>query len=77
MRKILIAIVLAPLCAWAAEQGYRLDRAPNDPRDLVSLQAGASGTATVTVTGSNGFNSGVTLSASGLPSGVTAPSGIG
>ena len=41
MRKILIAIVLAPLCAWAAEQGYRLDRAPNDPRDLVSLQAGA------------------------------------
>jgi ubiquinol-cytochrome c reductase cytochrome c1 subunit len=38
-----IAAVLlsAPLAARASEAGYRLDRAPIDPTDLVSLQAGA------------------------------------
>jgi ubiquinol-cytochrome c reductase cytochrome c1 subunit len=41
MKNILAAMLLAPLAAWAAEQGYRLDRSPHDPRDLVSLQAGA------------------------------------
>ncbi len=48
MRKILIALVLAPLVGLAAtttvaasEGGYRLDRAPIDPNDVVSLQAGA------------------------------------
>jgi ubiquinol-cytochrome c reductase cytochrome c1 subunit len=30
-----------PLAVWAAESGYRLDRSPHDPRDIVSLQAGA------------------------------------
>ncbi|HYL87155.1 MAG TPA: cytochrome c1 [Burkholderiales bacterium] len=37
----LTALLLAPAVALAAEEGYRLDRAPNDPRDIVSLQAGA------------------------------------
>ena len=31
----------APLLSMGAEAGYPLDRAPNDPRDLVSLQSGA------------------------------------
>lgn len=38
---VMTALVLAPAAALAAEEGYRLDRSPNDPRDLVSLQAGA------------------------------------
>jgi len=41
MKKLLIALLLAPIAALAAEEGIRLDRSPNDPRDLVSLQAGA------------------------------------
>ena len=38
----------------------------------VNIAQGGSGTSTITVTPQNGFSSGVTLSASGLPSGVTA-----
>ena len=38
----------------------------------VSVAQGGSGTATITVTDAGGFTGGVTLSASGLPSGVTA-----
>jgi ubiquinol-cytochrome c reductase cytochrome c1 subunit len=42
MRKLLVALLLAgPAAAWAVEAGYRLDRSPHDPRDLVSLQSGA------------------------------------
>ena len=48
MNRLFAALLLAPLAgmlisakALAAEEGYRLDRAPIDPRDLVSLQAGA------------------------------------
>jgi len=44
MRRFLVALFLAVLgssAAQAAEEGYRLDRAPIDPTDLVSLQAGA------------------------------------
>ena len=46
MKKLLIALFLAPLGLAAsgvcvAEEGYRLDRSPNDTRDIVSLQAGA------------------------------------
>ena len=41
MKKLLIALLFVPIAALAAEEGYRLDRSPNDPRDLVSLQAGA------------------------------------
>ena len=41
MKKLLVALLFLPTIAAAAEAGYRLDRAPIDPRDLLSLQAGA------------------------------------
>jgi len=48
MKKLLIALLLFPLAvmmaapaAVGAEAGYRLDRAPIDPNDIVSLQSGA------------------------------------
>ena len=48
MKKLLISLLFAPLAgivaapaASASEGGYRLDRAPIDPNDIVSLQAGA------------------------------------
>jgi ubiquinol-cytochrome c reductase cytochrome c1 subunit len=41
IRSLAAALVLAPAAALAAAGGYRLDRAPIDPTDLVSLQAGA------------------------------------
>ena len=48
MKKILIALLVAPLVALfpaafsvASEAGYRLDHAPIDPSDVGSLQAGA------------------------------------
>ena len=45
MKKLLIGIFFASATlgsfAAGAEEGYRLDRSPNDPRDLVSLQSGA------------------------------------
>ena len=41
MKNLLAILFLAPLIALASEGGYRLDRSPNDPRDLVSLQSGA------------------------------------
>jgi len=41
----------------------------------LTVNPGKTGTETITVTGQNGFNSSVTLSASGLPSGVTAAFG--
>jgi len=41
MRNLLFALLLSPALALAAEGGYRLDPSPHDPRDLVSLQAGA------------------------------------
>jgi ubiquinol-cytochrome c reductase cytochrome c1 subunit len=41
MKRILIILLLGPAAAWAAETGYRLDRSPHEPTDLVSLQAGA------------------------------------
>lgn len=41
MKNILAILLFAPALAFASEGGYRLDRAPNDPRDLVSLQSGA------------------------------------
>ena len=41
MRKLLLVLIFVPVAAWAAEVGYRLDRAPIDPRDQLSLQAGA------------------------------------
>jgi ubiquinol-cytochrome c reductase cytochrome c1 subunit len=46
MKKMLIALIFGPLivaapAAMGSEDGYRLDRAPIDPNDVVSLQAGA------------------------------------
>jgi ubiquinol-cytochrome c reductase cytochrome c1 subunit len=41
MRKLLFCILLTPILGFAASGGYRLDRSPHEPRDLVSLQAGA------------------------------------
>jgi ubiquinol-cytochrome c reductase cytochrome c1 subunit len=41
MKKLLAALLLAPLSVLAAETGYRLDRAPIEPTDLVSMQSGA------------------------------------
>ena len=41
MRKLLLALLVLPASVLASEAGYRLDRAPIDPRDLLSLQAGA------------------------------------
>jgi len=41
----------------------------------LTVNPGKTGTDTITVTGQNGFNSSVTLSASGLPSGVTVAYG--
>ena len=41
MKNTLFLMLLLPLLAWGAEAGYRLDRSPHDPNDLVSLQSGA------------------------------------
>jgi ubiquinol-cytochrome c reductase cytochrome c1 subunit len=41
MKGFVLALLLAPATLFAAETGYRLDRAPHEPNDLVSLQAGA------------------------------------
>ncbi|HZE61775.1 MAG TPA: cytochrome c1 [Burkholderiales bacterium] len=40
MKTFLAILLAAPLLAFASEGGYRLDRSPHDPRDLVSLQSG-------------------------------------
>jgi ubiquinol-cytochrome c reductase cytochrome c1 subunit len=41
MKKLLLALLFVPAIAVASEAGYRLDRAPIDSRDMLSLQAGA------------------------------------
>lgn len=41
MRQILAVLLLVPALALAAATGPALERAPIDPRDLVSLQSGA------------------------------------
>jgi ubiquinol-cytochrome c reductase cytochrome c1 subunit len=41
MKRLLAALLFAPALALAAGGGVALDRSPHDPRDLVSLQAGA------------------------------------
>jgi ubiquinol-cytochrome c reductase cytochrome c1 subunit len=41
MKQLLAMLLAAPALALAAEAGYPLDHAPIEPRDLVSLQAGA------------------------------------
>jgi len=41
LRFLLLPLLFAPLLAWGAGGGYRLDHAPIDPTDMVSLQSGA------------------------------------
>jgi hypothetical protein len=51
-----------------ASAGFSLGASPSS----VAIVQGGSGTSTITITPENGFSGSVTLSASGLPSGVTA-----
>jgi len=41
VKTLLVALLWAPATLLAAEAGHPLDRAPIEPRDLVSLQSGA------------------------------------
>jgi len=41
MKSFLLVVLFAPLTVLGAEAGYRLDRSPHEPTDIVSLQAGA------------------------------------
>jgi len=41
VKSLALAIVLAPLAVLGAETGYRLDKSPHEPTNLVSLQTGA------------------------------------
>ena len=41
VKKFLVALLFMPVLAAASEAGYRLDRAPINPTDLLSLQSGA------------------------------------
>jgi len=52
----------------AGAPGFTVSASPS----AVSVQQGTNATSTITVTSQNGFNSATTLSASGLPNGVTA-----
>jgi ubiquinol-cytochrome c reductase cytochrome c1 subunit len=41
MKKLFALLLLAPLFAWGAEEGYTLDHAPNLMNDQAALQSGA------------------------------------
>ena len=41
MKSLLALVLSAPLAVLGAEAGYRLDKSPHEPTDLVSLQTGA------------------------------------
>ena len=41
MKALLLSLFVFPVMVLAASTGYRIDRSPHDPRDVVSLQAGA------------------------------------
>jgi ubiquinol-cytochrome c reductase cytochrome c1 subunit len=41
IKRILAALCFVPAAVLAAEDGYRLDRSPHEPTDLVSIQSGA------------------------------------
>jgi len=57
-----------PSCGGTATPDFSIAASPSS----LSIAQGSSGTSTITITSLNGFNSATTLSASGLPSGVTA-----
>jgi Abnormal spindle-like microcephaly-assoc'd, ASPM-SPD-2-Hydin len=62
------AVDAVDLATGGAAQNFSLSANPTS----VTITQGSSGTSTITITPSNGFSGSVTLSASGLPSGVTA-----
>jgi ubiquinol-cytochrome c reductase cytochrome c1 subunit len=41
MKALLLSLFVLPGMVLAASAGYRIDRSPHDPRDVVSLQSGA------------------------------------
>jgi hypothetical protein len=57
-----------PGCGTTSTPDFTIGAAPSS----VTVTQGGNGTSTITITSLNGFNSATTLSASGLPSGVTA-----
>ncbi|HYM78292.1 MAG TPA: hypothetical protein VE377_20130 [Candidatus Dormibacteraeota bacterium] len=57
-----------PGCGTTGTPDFSVAASPSS----VTVTQGSNGTSTITVTSLNGFNSATTLSASGLPSGVTA-----
>jgi hypothetical protein len=61
-------VVLAATLAGQVSTGYTLSASPS----TLNVPAGTNKTTTITVTPTGGFTGNVTLSASGLPSGVTA-----
>ncbi len=63
-----IASFKFPSCGSTATPDFSIAASPSS----VTINQGSSGTSTITITSLNGFNSATTLSASGLPSGVTA-----
>src|SRR5712671_3727307 len=57
-----------PGCGGTSTPDYTVSASPSS----LTITQGGNGTSTITVTSLNGFNSATTLSATGLPSGVTA-----
>jgi len=57
-----------PSCGGTASPDFSVAASPS----TLTVAQGSNGTSTITVTSLNGFNAATTLSASGLPSGVTA-----
>lgn len=60
--------LITQLAGGSASANFSLSASPSS----VTVTQGGSGTSTITITPSNGFTGSVSLSASGLPSGVTA-----
>jgi hypothetical protein len=63
-----IASFKFPGCGSTSTPDYTVSASPNS----LTITQGGNGTSTITVTSVNGFNSATTLSATGLPNGVTA-----
>src|SRR5712671_5905441 len=63
-----IASFKFPGCGSTSTPDYTVSASPNS----LTITQGGNGTSTITVTSLNGFNSATTLSATGLPSGVTS-----
>ena len=57
-----------PGCGTTGTPDFTIGASPSS----VTINQGSNGTSTITITSLNGFNAATTLSASGLPSGVTA-----